>query len=277
MEFLGSPRLQMGRGEAPFRPNPPTWTLIFIIQGGGRLLLPAKKLALGPGDAVLVKPTRRFRHLVESGRESTIWARFTPWVEWHSFLAWPQAVEGYPRTAVRQAALRRDIARKLFEGLKILNDGDGREELLAMNALEAALIRCGIAADREALPQKDPRVEKAIRLILGNLDEFTPFADHLRFIGRRCNVSPDRLRHLFREEVGLPPGRYRERERMRRAVQLLATTPMRVSEVGYALGYRSAYYFSTRFKAFAGISPAAFRAEGGGSRRKRPGHPPNLS
>ena len=51
-------------------------------------------------------------------------------------------------------------------------------------------------------------------------------------------VPLETLRRAFRREVGMPPGDYLRRVRVRRAQQLLAETGLRAAEVCYAVGWK---------------------------------------
>ena len=49
--------------------------------------------------------------------------------------------------------------------------------------------------------------------------------------------------------------------RMSRAAALLESTPQKLQAVAAAIGYESAFTFSTAFKRWAGRSPNAYRQE----------------
>ncbi len=65
---------------------------------------------------------------------------------------------------------------------------------------------------------------------------------------------------LFSQIVGLSPINYLTRRRLEMATSLLRRTPLPVGEVGAAVGWLDANYFSRRFHDNFGISPSNYRA-----------------
>lgn len=72
-------------------------------------------------------------------------------------------------------------------------------------------------------------------------------------------MSYSRLAALFKKEKGIPMGEYHNRARMEAACRLLRSTLLPVGEVADRLGFADPLYFSKKFRAFAGLSPAAYR------------------
>jgi AraC-like DNA-binding protein len=82
----------------------------------------------------------------------------------------------------------------------------------------------------------------------------------------RC--SPRHVSRLFTELVGVS---FREKQaelRLARACDLLATTDSKVVEVAQESGYQSTSLFSAMFKQRLGISPAKWREQLKGNRRR---------
>jgi AraC family transcriptional regulator of arabinose operon len=75
-------------------------------------------------------------------------------------------------------------------------------------------------------------------------------------------MSVSRVAHLFREQVGVTPQQFLERQRMERASQLLEMTALSVKEIAHQVGFENPFYFTLRFKRQTGQSPTAFRSRG---------------
>jgi AraC family transcriptional regulator of arabinose operon len=75
------------------------------------------------------------------------------------------------------------------------------------------------------------------------------------------HLSVSRFAHLFREQVGLSPLAFLERERLNRAAQLLTLTSRPVARVALEVGYEDALYFSRRFRARYGVGPRQYRQD----------------
>jgi transcriptional regulator GlxA family with amidase domain len=101
----------------------------------------------------------------------------------------------------------------------------------------------------------DNRVEVAIgmmrQLLLANMS--------LTTLGRSVNLSPTRLRQLFKIEVGRSPAQYLKDLRLQRAEQLLLTTFLSVKEVTHLSGMNDVSHFVRAFKKQYGVTPREFR------------------
>ena len=156
---------------------------------------------------------------------------------------------------VTDAALRRKIERSLDEMVQLAKSTLTRRVPFAQNCLENVLLWCDTINPRQRDAQLDPRVRRALDYLSAHLRE--PFSeDHL---ARVASLSPSRLRHLFREQVGDSPRHFLETQRLRRAAELLALSRQTIAEIADELGFANPFYFTLRFKKQTGQSPRAFR------------------
>ena len=128
-------------------------------------------------------------------------------------------------------------------------------EQLAMNLLERLLIRCYEASSQNAYPAIDHRVHEACQI----LSESLSAEISVEALAEQVFLSPSRLAHLFREQVGVSIVRWREDQRIMRAKLLLQTTPLSVSTIGQQVGYDDQLYFSRVFRKRVGGSPTEYR------------------
>lgn len=77
----------------------------------------------------------------------------------------------------------------------------------------------------------------------------------------RAHMSPDHLIRTFASVFGETPHRYLQRRRIERAMYLLRTTDLPVTEVCVEVGYDSLGAFSSLFAGIVGVSPSAYRAD----------------
>jgi AraC-like DNA-binding protein len=73
------------------------------------------------------------------------------------------------------------------------------------------------------------------------------------------NLSPSRLRTLFRDATGQPFVSYARRLRLNKARELLRHTHFRVAEIADRLGYLDTSHFIREFKAAFGMTPTEYR------------------
>jgi transcriptional regulator GlxA family with amidase domain len=87
---------------------------------------------------------------------------------------------------------------------------------------------------------------------------------HLRLdltdMAKAVNLSPWRLAHLFKAEVGISPLRYLTLVRLQKARHFLETGFLAVREIACAVGIPNPSHFTKSFRAAYGSSPAQHRA-----------------
>lgn len=207
------------------------------------------------GEALLVPAGRRHRFGMPSGRESSrhLIAHFlcdsqlclNPLKLLPShFLRFPQAEE----------RLRR------FEWLAALYERSPRAAASAGSSLLLELLLdlfAGSSARRDGLCQ-DERIRRALDLAEERcLDGVT--APEL---ARAAGLGEVQFRKLFRRQTGVSPKRHLTELRMRKACELLVSSPgLRVRELSKALGFKGEWHFCSSFKRFSGSSPAAYRRQ----------------
>ena len=76
---------------------------------------------------------------------------------------------------------------------------------------------------------------------------------------RRSALSPCVLTNLFKQTTGLPPHAFLLSCRIRRAKELLATTPSPITQIAADLGFSSPQHFAMHFKRETGTTPTAWR------------------
>jgi transcriptional regulator GlxA family with amidase domain len=81
-------------------------------------------------------------------------------------------------------------------------------------------------------------------------------------LASRAFVSAEHLRRLCRKALGRTPMHHVTWLRMRKAAELLSTTPLKVETVAHAVGYQNPFVFSNTFKEWVGWRPSEHRARG---------------
>ena len=80
-------------------------------------------------------------------------------------------------------------------------------------------------------------------------------------LAKPVNLSPSRLRHLFKSETGLTPNQFIKEVRLNEAERLLRTTFLRVKEIMNRVGFLDESHFGHEFKKTYGVSPSKYRSE----------------
>ena len=99
----------------------------------------------------------------------------------------------------------------------------------------------------------DHRVRRAIARIESELED----PPGLEALASELNISSSRLRHMFREQVGLPLSRYVLWMRLRAAL-LEALEGASMTESAQAAGFSDAAHFTRTCRQMFGLPPTAF-------------------
>lgn len=103
------------------------------------------------------------------------------------------------------------------------------------------------------------RILQSMEWLRENLAE--PLA--LSEIARRASLSVPHYCALFKKQTGMSPMRYLVHARMSRACTLLDSSDKSVAEISREVGFQDAFHFSRTFRGVVGLSPRAYRQEGG--------------
>lgn len=230
------------------------YLLMYTRTGAGRVGHLRGEVRVMPGELVLIRPGTHHDYGTARGAAhwELIWAHFQPRPHWLEWLAWPEpapgilhlALEADTRAAVEDALLLMDTRSRSAQPLR---------SALAMHALEEALLLC--ASTLPSVRRQDARVGAAMSYLVENLAQ--PLT--LREVAQATGLSVSRLSHRFKDEVGITPGQFLERERLARAAQLLRFTTRPIAAISEEVGFASPIHFSLRFKKAFTFSPREFR------------------
>lgn len=98
-------------------------------------------------------------------------------------------------------------------------------------------------------------IRYCISYIFDHISEPIKVAD----LADECRVSVSTIRRYFKMEIKIPPNQFITREKIRRAVFLMETTDLSITEISYQLGFCSQSYFTEQFRAVTGTTPAKYR------------------
>lgn len=234
------------------------YLLMLTLGGAGRVGWRGGEYGVQVHDAVLLRPSVLHDYGTAQGADSweLLWTHFAPRPHWNDYVKWPEVAPGIGVLRLADAPeMYQRIEAALWEMHRLERGGLPRRDDFAMNALEKALLWCDAANPRTAQSRLDPRIVRVMERLRENPAE--PFS--LNDLARQCPLSVSRLSHLFREQTGMTPGQFLERERITRAKQLLSVTSRSVAAIADELGFASPFYFTSRFKKYVGVSPREFR------------------
>jgi len=247
--------------------------VLHVIKGTVQLTVAGSRFTAGPGETLLVPPgaPHRDEFDLEEGLEL-----------FFCTLLWPLAEDYFAivdnRALTAMHSHRKAEVATLFDQLRAdLAGAAPVDKLVARARLHTILL----LVLREAVHQSQANLasveetpygmERRRALMLqakAYLERHYADGIALDDIAAELHVSAYYLSHLFSEQSGFSLFSYLTSLRMEKAQGLLLEGQLNVAEVGRAVGYEDANYFSKAFKKHVGSSPREFAAAGLKTRRK---------
>lgn len=232
------------------------YILNLTIKGTGKVFDGEETFYCRPGELLLFPPktTHYYGRAPESSNWYHRWVYFRPRAYWADWLEWHSKKHGVGYMMLPEDALQEFD--RLFANIEQTHKSGRRfAEELAMNLLERLLLRAMQEDPRAPERIMDARIIEACQFLTSNLAEEMRIED----VARHVCLSPSRLAHLFREQVGVNILRWREDQRVIRAKLLLQTTQAPIASIGRVVGYDDQLYFSRVFRKRVGVSPSDYR------------------
>ena len=104
----------------------------------------------------------------------------------------------------------------------------------------------------------DPRIQRAVDVLCERVGERIT----IRMLARTCGLSPSRLSHLFRAQLGTSPLAWLEHHRIAQAKEQLLLSGRPIREVAEGVGFVDSAWFTRVFRRRVGVSPREFRRNG---------------
>ncbi|MBO0797013.1 MAG: helix-turn-helix domain-containing protein [Ktedonobacteraceae bacterium] len=251
------------------------WLVIYTLQGEGIYRQEGVEVRARPGDLILLRPDALHDYSVPPGGSwEFLWAHFQPRVHWLTWWHLPEVGHGLYKIHFPVSPVRERVYQAFWKlhieasSLPAMHLRAGEEEgvasvlwrELALNGLEEVLL---LAARENMRGSRslDSRVQQVLAMVTENLA-----ASHsLESLAGAVALSPSRLAHLFKREVGESLTQMLLSLRLNQAARLLEFTNHSIGMIAEEVGFHSSFYFSRQFRRRFGVSPQMYRArlEGG--------------
>lgn len=229
------------------------WVLMFNLKTAGQVHVDHRSHTLHPGQALLVMPFQfhHFTHL-ESSRMEWLFCTFelepTPLLD---------------RLRHRVVDVGDEVLQARDRMLTLWNE---LETDPAPDPARSALLQATLLHLLLELRQCVNTLPPAVNTPPGNrlLETVNRLLDgdpsrSINHLAAHLNISESGLRARFRETAGVPLGQYLRNVRINRAMALLRTTDLPVSEVATESGFASPQAFSRAFKDATTQNPREYR------------------
>ncbi|MCS7458794.1 helix-turn-helix domain-containing protein [Paenibacillus doosanensis] len=234
------------------------WLITFTLSGTGHYWLDGRLQPCEPGDIVLLPPGTPHHYATPEGSVwEFVWAHFMPLPHWSEWLTLPSEAGALHVIRIAQQSVRERIREAFQRMIRDSLELDYYRSRLSLNAMEEILLLAQQAEARVKSGQMDPRVEQ----VLSHLSQHMKQRHSVEELAAKVALSPSRLAHLFKQEIGESVIDTLLRLRLRQASRLLEYTTMQIAEIADEVGFHNPFYFTKQFTAYYGKSPSQYRKE----------------
>lgn len=227
------------------------FVLLFNMGTEGHVHVDDLELPIKPGQALMILPYQ-FHHF------SKLKSRRLRWLFCTFELEDPSILE-----SLRNRALDADneVTTLLEQLLEIWHAPSSELQTMRLQAgllcLLLSLRQLGEHSEPGLLPETEDNLLRKINRLMaqwrGRTVNIVDVADAMGY-------SPSRLRTIFKQAAGVTLGAYLKNYRLNRAMALLRTSSLSISEIASEAGFASPQAFSRNFKKETGFTPRSYRS-----------------
>lgn len=111
----------------------------------------------------------------------------------------------------------------------------------------------------QSIARSDKDAEFIQRTNSAIMDNISETENIIEIVAEQLNMSRASFRRKLTEISGMPPSRYIQLARLKKAAEMLRTTDLKVGEIGFKVGFATPSYFSKCFFAQFGMLPKDYR------------------
>ena len=234
------------------------WLIMHTVSGTGIVESASRAYECKQGDIVLIAPgTPQEFYTAENSVWEKMWCHFTPRPSFYSWLSFTENVGGVFHFRLDDSEIR-DQVHKAFERLLHHNQSvRPMSEELAVNALEEIILLLSMYQREKEQAVLDQRIQEVVQFLMQNYAQKIQLKD----LAQKVCLSPSRLTHLFKEQVGRSITDILQKHRLKQAARLLLSTNKSVLEICTEVGFNSPAFFTRKFMSFYGTSPGMYRKQ----------------
>lgn len=240
------------------RPNGMKGYIINLtLRGQGRAKVGENTLQYEENDLLLFPPGVPHQYGRDEHSEywDHLWIYFIPRPYWLDWLKWDKTILGIGKTRVTEPVKQAHLRELFYEVIRHNSDDAPLSEALAMNALERLILACFQLQPVSNHHAHDPRINAVCDYLNDHIDEELK----VEKLASMVFLSPSRLAHLFKKDLGVTIYAWREQQRINRARLLIQSTLLPIFKIAQSVGYSDPVYFTKIFRKHNGIPPAEYK------------------
>jgi AraC family transcriptional regulator of arabinose operon len=230
------------------------WLITFTLAGEGYISVHGEERQLKAGDVAIIKSDTPHEYGTRKGQVwNFLWTHFVPNAQKVNWMRLPES----PKGLVCQSFENSYTQKRIYRAFKriIYDNRQARPESyeLCMNALNEVLL---LILQNIKKPT-DPRVDEVMTILTERMSE--PL--QIEALAQSVGLSPSRLSHLFKTEIGHSIVETLIQMRLRQAALLLQHSTRNAAEIAMDVGFQNYNHFANQFKKFYGVNPMKYRKE----------------
>jgi len=230
----------------------PFCEIFWCVSGRGRFELDGRRLALSPGEVMVLFPGEWHR-IGSEGRWSYHWMTFDG----------PLAEDLFRRIPVSSRVLKAGpCPRDLFERSEsLLQSPDVRSQCMATAAgLEIICPAMAGTAPQDVAASPSDEEDALFKTALKIIDEnWQDSSFDVTRLAQRLGMHRTTLSKLFMRRLKTPPLKYLKAKRLQKALMLVKGSRMQVREMAGLCGFTSPEYFTRTLRRATGMTPGQLR------------------
>jgi AraC family transcriptional regulator of arabinose operon len=222
------------------------WLIVYTVGGEGYFRTPTGKKLCSEGQIALLRAGVPHEYGTVQGQHwNFVWSHFQKLSETDYLPPDEVLIHTLP-----DGYLRERVFRTFQNILQDSRDRSGFWNTLCENSLREIIL---IVAGR--LTKKlDTRIELTLQLLSQSMKEEVRIDDLAKAVG----LSPSRLSHLFKQEMGKSIVEHLNQMRLKQAALLMEHMGRSATEASLDVGFNNYNHFATLFRKFYGVSPRGF-------------------
>lgn len=230
------------------------YEMVIAYEGEGLVCIEDRAYKICPGDALLVKPGT-FHRYFGFGEDGFTWLFIT--FELDAELSDLETL-GVPRVLTsNDMKTLSEVGRRYID--PAINEQSTFEIALRLGRIISAWEAREAINEFDELETDDAEACELLRTLTtfvnDNMDQAIRIDDLAVFLGK----SGSYLRKKFRDHFGISLGRFLQKSRLARSLQLIDANDQSISEIAQSCGFESVHSFSQSFNRALGMSPTAYR------------------
>lgn len=229
--------------------------LIYITNGGGKLLVEDKRFILKNGDVFVIYPKQRHSYTPNT---ETGWSEYYICFEGKEMLAWIENSFPKTETQVYDIGYNEELVKLYRKAIELISLKKQSYRVLLSGLVYHMISLCIFEIDNASVSNNCGKymIERAKKVMNENVYE-TFYTEEL---AERLSVNYNSFRKEFKKYTGCAPNNYFIGLKVTEAKQILQESTLSIKEIASKLQFYSADHFGVVFKKKTGYSPSVYRS-----------------